>query len=132
MDDDDADKRTMKMRIEKEEAVMVEAAEDVVVVEPIFVPPGSRRAFYVTSPDGPFVRYSDVVDRLYYEDSNAVIYGAGTAKRIGWDSMTLSPRLFSGAVRYRRADAAVVVVGAVDDENGIVDPMTATLKRPSP
>ena len=57
--------------------------------------------------------YSDVVDRLYYQDDDVVIKGTGTTKRIGWEGMMISLHLFSGAVRYRRCSTVVWA----DDDN---------------
>ena len=94
---------------------------------PLLLPAGTRRSFYVSTPDGPYLRYSDPSfgggggggggsNRLYYQDERVVLYGEGTAKRAGWDGMTLSPRLFNGGISY-----VVIAEGDDDDEEVAVD-----------
>ena len=80
---------------------------------------GGERAFYVSCPTGPYLRYSEVnFDQLEYstattnnnnnEDgagSSLTIYSMGSSKRKGWSGSTLSPRLFNGGLHYYTADA---------------------------
>lgn len=108
---------------------------DVNMIEPIYVAPGARRAFYISAPDGPFLRYSDVLtpNDQYYQDENVIIFANGAAKRFGWDGMTLSPRLFNGALYYSRivgkeTSAAVEGGGGGsndDDATSVIDSVTS-------
>ena len=101
---------------------------DVDIIEPIFVAAGTRRAFYISAPDGPFVRYSDVLtsNDQYYQDDSVIIFANGAAKRLGWDGMTLSPRLFNGALYYSRivGEEAAAAVND-DDATTVTDSVTS-------
>ena len=66
--------------------------------DPVFVAKGERRSFYVAL-EGPYLRYSSD-ERLYYQNRDLVLYGEGSAKRLGWDGGVFSPRTFNGAVHY--------------------------------
>ena len=57
---------------------------------PILIPVEGRRAFYIAF-EGPYLRYGDVA-KLYYQNHDAVIYGAGAAKRKGWRGTKIHPR----------------------------------------
>lgn len=98
------------------------------IIEPIFVAAGARRAFYISAPDGPFVRYSDVLtsNDQYYQDDSVIIFANGAAKRLGWDGMTLSPRLFNGALYYSRivGEEAAAAVND-DDATTVTDSVTS-------
>ncbi|KAL7539047.1 hypothetical protein ACHAXR_008998 [Thalassiosira sp. AJA248-18] len=70
---------------------------------PILVNEREIQAFYVAF-EGPYVRYSDNLNRWYYQNQDVVLYGRGTAKRLGWSGANLSPRTFNGAVHYYQSD----------------------------
>mmetsp|Transcript_5097 Transcript_5097/g.12812 ORF Transcript_5097/g.12812 Transcript_5097/m.12812 type:complete len:1141 (+) Transcript_5097:142-3564(+) len=88
--------------------------EDAAVVEPLAVPSGEKRAFYVAFDDGPYLRYSDDVERMYYINADAFVYGHGAAKRRGWDGGILSPRTFNGAVHYYEGEEALDLPAGVE------------------
>ena len=79
------------------------------------MPPRSRRAFYVSVVDGPYLRHrhsgagvgdaGDEGDKLHYQDAHLSVGGSsGHAKRAGWDGGTLDRRTFSGGVHYYLGD----------------------------
>lgn len=126
-------RRRRRRQQTEEESGVDDDDVDVDIIEPIYVAPGARRAFYISAPDGPFVRYSDVLtpNDQYYQDDNVIIFANGAAKRLGWDGMTLSPRLFNGALYYSRIVGKEAVVegdGGVsndDDATTVTDSMTS-------
>lgn len=69
------------------------------LASPIFVPPSSKRAFYVSF-DGPYLRFTRDVARRFYQNADMIIYGAGSSKRAGWDGRSSSQRTFNGGVHY--------------------------------
>jgi len=98
--------------------------DDAVDHEPLLMPARSRRAFYVAF-DGPYLRYSDDQDKMYYINHDALIYGQGAAKRKGWGGGVSSPRTFNGALRYYRYDKVAsrpsLVADATDPTPGVAN-----------
>ena len=69
------------------------------IFAPITVPEDQIRSFYVTFTDGPHLRYNNEGLTRFVSD-DVIIFGQGSAKRIGWDGAILSPRTFSGGLYY--------------------------------
>ena len=66
---------------------------------PITVPADQIRSFYVTFTDGPHLRYNNEGLTRFVND-DLIMFGQGSAKRLGWDGAILSPRTFSGGLNY--------------------------------
>lgn len=83
------------------------ATSDTIGVPPIFLPPNSRLAIYISTPSGPHLRYSSSsnTNNRYYTSESVILDAHGAAKRKGWDGQIVYPRAFSGGLHYYASDA---------------------------
>ena len=84
-----------------------DATNTAIGVPPIFLPLNSRLAIYISTPSGPYLRYSSSSNsnNRYYTSESLILDAHGAAKRKGWDGAILYPRAFSGGLHYYTSDA---------------------------
>ena len=90
------------------------------IFPPKTVSEGEIHAFYVSFPDGAYLRYSTNEDILSYGVSNGdlILYGNGAAKRKGFNGAVISPRTFNGALHYEVVAPSDVPTTAADNGGG--------------